>query len=59
MYSFPYHPVSVVTPFLFQHVQHGVMKGGKKHGGLDLLIEEHAAVHFLQDVHCRHTGTSL
>lgn len=59
MNSCPYHSVFAVVLVLFKHMQHGVMKGWEEHGGQELVIEEHAAVQLLQDVHCQHTGSRL
>lgn len=54
----PYHPFTSVPLIVFKHVQHGIVQGREEHGGLNLLVEEHAGVHFLQYVRCntRHTA---
>lgn len=43
-----------VLPVFFQSMQHSVMDGQEEHRRLNLIIEEHAAVEFLQDAVCRH-----
>lgn len=49
----PYNGFMFSSPVVFgHHMQHGVMYGRVKHGGVKLVVKERAARQFLQDVHC-------
>lgn len=42
--SFPYHHAFHFALVFSQNMQHGIMEGREEDGGLNVVVEEHAAV---------------